>query len=100
MAYRPLIRSSLSKSWVGSPKKSLDKDLNDAYRDFVEYYPEYNGDPNLDALRLKEFSRIKESEEVYVDYVNGSLAPESIIVKHADILRGEILGHPGFDSPS
>ena len=92
--------SSLSKSWVCSAKKPLHKDVNDAYRDFVARYPEYNGDPNLDALRLKEFSRIKESQEVYVDYVNGSIAPESLIVKHADILCGEILSHPGLDSPS
>jgi hypothetical protein len=91
---------SLSKSWVCSTKKPLHKDLDDAYRDFVVRYPEYNGDPDLEALRLKEFSRIKESQEVYVDYVNGSIAPESLIVKHADILRGEILGLPGLDSPS
>jgi len=95
-----LIRSSLAKPWVSGAKKSFHKDLDDAYRDFATYYPEYNGDPDLDALRLKEFSRIKETQEVYVDYVNGSIAPESIIVKHAEILRGEILGHPGLDSPS
>jgi len=96
----PLIRSSLSKAWVCSATKSLDKDLNSGYRDFVARYPEYNGDPDLDTLRLKEFSRIKESQEVYVDYANGSIAPESLIVKHADILRGEILSHPGLDSLS
>ena len=90
----------MAKPWVSSAKKSLHKDLDDAYRDFVANYPEYNGDPDIDALRLKEFSRIKESQEVYVDYVNGSIAPESIVVKHADILRAEILGHPGLESPS
>jgi len=95
-----LIWSSVSKTWVCSAKKTLHRDLDDAYRDFVARYPEYNGDPDLDALRLKDFSRIKESQEVYVDYVNGSIAPKSLIVKHADILRGEILGHPGLDSPS
>ena len=90
----------MSKSWGNRAKNSLQNDLNSAYRDFAARYPEYNGDPDLDALRLKEFSRFKESQEVYVDYANGSIAPESLIVNHAGILCGEILSHPGFDSPS
>lgn len=95
-----LVWSSLSKSWGSKAKKSLHKDLNTAYRDFAAHYPEYHGDPNLDALRLREFSRLKEGQEVYVDYANSSIAPESLIAKHADTLRGEILIHPGLDSPS
>jgi hypothetical protein len=87
---------SFSKSSGSRAKKGL----NSAYRDFVARYPEYIGDPDLYTLQLKEFSRIKESQDVYVDYASGSIAPDSLIVKHADILRGEILCHPGFDSPS
>ena len=95
-----LIRPSLSKSSGSKAKKALHRDLNSAYRDFVARYPEYNSNPGLDALRLKEFSRIKENQDVYIDYSSGSIAPESLIVKHADILRGEILSHPGLSSPS
>lgn len=90
----------MSKSWRSRAKKSLYNDFNSAYRDFAARYPEYNSDPDLDALRLKEFSRLKEGQEVYVDYANGSIPPESLIIQHANILRGEILSQPGFDSPS
>lgn len=90
----------MSKSWGSKAKKSPHNDFDSAYRDFVARYPEYHSDPGLDALRLKEFSRFKESREVYVDYANGSIAPESLIIKHANILRSEILCQPGFNSPS
>jgi hypothetical protein len=100
LAYRSLTRASLSKFPGNRAKTSVHKDFNDAYRDFVARYPEYHSDPDLDALRLGEFSRIKAGQDVYVDYASGSIAPESLIVKHADTLRSEILSPPGFHSPS
>lgn len=64
-----------------------------AYASFLDAYPEYRQTWMLDSLRRSDFSRLMRSGETYVDYMGGSLYPESLVHVHADFLSRSILGN-------
>ncbi|TFK21982.1 methyltransferase type 11 [Coprinopsis marcescibilis] len=80
LAYAPTLRSSVA-------------DENQAYQDFLRDYPEYRLTWILDTLRRTDFSRLEQTGETYVDYMGGSLYPESLIRVHADFLSSSVLGN-------
>ncbi|TCD64778.1 hypothetical protein EIP91_003638 [Steccherinum ochraceum] len=64
-----------------------------AYKDFQKDYPGYTSTWILDALRRSDFGRLDRVGETYVDYMGGSLYPESLIRVHTDFLHNNILGN-------
>lgn len=64
-----------------------------AYKSFLKEYPDYQLTWILDALRRSDFSRLDRSGETYVDYMGGSLYPESLIRVHTGFLHRNILGN-------
>ena len=70
-----------------------------ALREFEEQNPDYVSD-ELAALRSTEFSRLKSSGTIYVDYMGGSLYPESLVSRHLDILKAGVFGNTHSDSPT
>ncbi|KAH9834184.1 PLP-dependent transferase [Rhodofomes roseus] len=64
-----------------------------AYKTFLKEFPEYQLTWILDALRRSDFSRLDRSGETYVDYMGGSLYPESLIRVHTGFLQRNILGN-------
>ena len=64
-----------------------------AYASFLDAYPEYRQTWLIDSLRRSDFSRLIRSGETYVDYMGGSLYPESLVHVHADFLSRSILGN-------
>ena len=66
---------------------------DDAYSDFLKQYPEYQLTWILDALRRSDFTRLDHHGETYVDYMGGSLYPESLIRLHSTFLHQQILGN-------
>ena len=70
-----------------------------ALREFEEQNPDYVSD-ELRALRSTEFSRLKSSGTVYVDYMGGSLYPESLVSRHLEILKAGVFGNTHSDSPT
>lgn len=64
-----------------------------AYKAFLKEYPQYQLTWILDALRRTDFARLDRSGEAYVDYMGGSLYPESLIQVHANFLQRSILGN-------
>ncbi|RDX48709.1 PLP-dependent transferase [Lentinus brumalis] len=64
-----------------------------AYKAFLKHCPQYQLTWILDALRRSDFARLDRSGETYVDYMGGSLYPESLIRVHAGFLTRSILGN-------
>lgn len=64
-----------------------------AYKAFLKEYPQYQLTWILDALRRTDFARLDRNGEAYVDYMGGSLYPESLIQVHANFLQRSILGN-------
>ncbi|OSX61812.1 hypothetical protein POSPLADRAFT_1170423 [Postia placenta MAD-698-R-SB12] len=71
----------------------LEDSASAAYKTFLKEYPEYQLTWILDALRRSDFSRLDRSGETYVDYMGGSLYPESLIRVHTGFLHRNILGN-------
>ncbi|KAF9649500.1 PLP-dependent transferase [Thelephora ganbajun] len=64
-----------------------------AYLSFLRAYPEYKLTGPIDTLRKREYKRLKQLDEVYVDYTGASLYPESLIRSNSTFLRRTILGN-------
>lgn len=70
-----------------------------AYKAFLRLYPEYKLTWLLDSLRKSDFKRLEKSGEVYVDYMGGSLYPESLVRMHSAFLQENILGNTHSVNP-
>src|SRR5439155_6718421 len=66
----------------------------------LERYPEYADTAAIDELRLREYSRLDEQQQVYLDYTGGALYAESQIRQHAQLLATHVLGNPHSGSLS
>ena len=60
---------------------------------FIKEYPQYRLTWILDALRRADFRRLDRNGETYVDYMGGSLYPESLVHAHTGLLQHNILGN-------
>lgn len=53
----------------------------------------------IDTLISTDYTRLKDQNQVYLDYMGGCLLPESLVTSHADFLKSHILGNTHSDSP-
>ncbi|KAE9402813.1 PLP-dependent transferase [Gymnopus androsaceus JB14] len=81
-------------------KASLDSAAEAAFDIFLKQFPQYRLTWILDTLRRTDYTRLlrtssqRASEtETYVDYMGGSLYPESLIRVHTEFLAGNVLGN-------
>lgn len=97
----PLSRTlSLALSRPSSRSKPFSRSSYTAdFRAFTTLYPSYKATSILDDLRKKEFERLEKSNEVYLDYMGGSLWPKSLVTKHASLLENGLFGNTHSDSP-
>jgi len=93
---RRFVRAHRSQNSSDTSKQ----DFKRALREFEEQNPEYGADAELSTLRSTEFSRLKTSETVYVDYMGGSLYPESLVSRHLEVLKMGVFGNTHSDSPT
>jgi molybdenum cofactor sulfurtransferase len=75
-------------------------DTDKALQVFLSDHPEYERTTGLDALRQREFARLDEQGQTYIDYTGSGLYGTSQITRHADALSGQVLGNPHSDSPA
>ncbi len=73
---------------------------NSRYQQFVSSYPEFESTSALDALRIKEYSRLERNHEVYLDYTGGGLYAESQVKKHQQLLLEHVFGNPHSTNPT
>jgi selenocysteine lyase/cysteine desulfurase len=57
-------------------------------------------DPEMAALRAREFSRLDECGQVYLDYTGSALFPASLVRRHTDFLTSCVLGNPHSRNPT
>lgn len=69
------------------------KDTTAAYKAFLKAFPEYQLTWTLDTLRQSDFARLDHSGETYVDYMGGTIYPESLVRKHTAFLNHNVLGN-------
>jgi molybdenum cofactor sulfurtransferase len=82
------ISTSTSNSTITStiiPAHDLSRFEND--------YPQYALTLPLDLLRRREYMRLSSNSETYVDYMGGSLYPESLVGDHARLLQTRTFGN-------
>ncbi len=70
------------------------------YADFVQQYPAYDKTHNLDELREREYVRLDQLGQVYLDYTGGGLYADSQLRQHHELLAGNLLGNPHSGNPS
>ncbi|GBE80799.1 hypothetical protein SCP_0305190 [Sparassis crispa] len=71
----------------------LEDSASGAYKLFLKQHPQYQLTWTLDALRRSDFARLDRTGETYVDYMGGSLYPESLLRAQTDFLHRNILGN-------
>ena len=72
-----------------------------AYEQFLEAYPEYRRTAVLDEVRARDFARLDEQQQVYLDYTGAGLYASSQIQRHHDLLASGIFGNPhSHNAPS
>ena len=72
-----------------------DRDYAQALDDFEKSFPIFAKSKSLfEGLRKSEFSRMESGDCTYLDYTGAALAPQSLIEKHCNFLRENLLGNP------
>jgi molybdenum cofactor sulfurtransferase len=61
--------------------------------------PDWDRDA-VEALRTREYARLDERDQVYLDYTGGGLYAESQLREHQALLRAGVLGNPHSDNPT
>jgi selenocysteine lyase/cysteine desulfurase len=77
-----------------------DADLRAAFETFLAACPGYDRTSAVDTLRQREFARLDEQGQIYIDYTGSGLYGSSQITRHASTLLGQVLGNPHSDSPA
>src|SRR5215469_3368044 len=67
---------------------------------FRQAYPTFDSTSSLDELRAKEYTRLDELGQVYLDYTGGGLYAESQLREHFEVLRGGVFGNPHSLNPT
>jgi molybdenum cofactor sulfurtransferase len=70
------------------------------YAEFVQKYPSYDQTHNIDELRERDYARLDQLGQVYLDYTGGSLYSESQIWSHQNLLMQGLFGNPHSSNPS
>jgi len=55
---------------------------------------------SLDELRAREYARLDQSGEIYLDYTGGSLYAASQLRRHFEELNGHVFGNPHSNNPT
>ncbi|KAJ2918519.1 hypothetical protein MD484_g1840, partial [Candolleomyces efflorescens] len=96
LAANTLIPTPLSSSlayYTVAPQTSTQLRDDTGYAEFIKEYPEYRLTWIVDSLRRTDFSRLERTGETYVDYMGGTLYPESLVKLHAEFLNSVVLGN-------
>lgn len=70
--------------------------LKDSFKENVQLLH----DDFFENLIKKEFSRVTDSGQVYLDYTGGNIYPEHLLEQHFELLKNNIFGNPHSTNPS
>jgi selenocysteine lyase/cysteine desulfurase len=72
----------------------------EAEAQFLAAYSEYAATEPLEQLRARDYARLNEQDQIYLDYTGGGLYADSQIRRHHDLLRTHVFGNPHSLNPS
>jgi hypothetical protein len=95
LAYIPIPphKDPRNSAYISAQNDTLPRGLAEAYESFLQTFPEYRLTWILDTLRRTDYSRLTSSGETYVDYMGGSLYPQSLIQCHSTFLSQSVMGN-------
>jgi selenocysteine lyase/cysteine desulfurase len=67
---------------------------------FQQAYPTFESTSVLDELRVREYARLDEQQQVYLDYTGGGLYAESQLREHMELLCCSVFGNPHSTNPT
>ncbi len=80
---------------------ALDQTMYEAaFFQFQRAFPGYGKTAVLDELRLREYGRLDETGQVYLDYTGGGLYAASQLKAHQDLLAHNVFGNPHSNNPT
>ncbi len=68
--------------------------IDTALAKFRRAYPTYDRTSALDELRAREYGRLDQLGQTYLDYTGGGLYAESQLRQHIDLLTHQVFGNP------
>ncbi len=85
-------KQSLVDNLTGEP--------DEAYDCFLEQYPTYPSTASLDDLRARDYARLDELGQIYLDYTGGGLYATSQLHTHMQVLEHGVYGNPHSSNPT
>lgn len=76
------------------------EEMREAEQKFRQAYPAFENTSTLDTLRAKEYSRLDDLGQIYLDYTGGGLYAESQLREHLNLLRHNVFGNPHSLNPT
>jgi len=73
--------------------------IDSALADFRQRYPAYDHD-EVEQLRSREYSRLDDLGQIYLDYTGGGLHGSSQLTQHMEMLSTTVLGNPHSHNPT
>jgi molybdenum cofactor sulfurtransferase len=70
------------------------------YPEFVMKYPLYDNTHDIDELRDRDYARLDQLGQVYLDYTGAGLYAESQVRAHQKLLTENIFGNPHSSNPT
>ena len=74
------------------PERPVERDAT--FDAFVAAYPAYTETAALDELRAREFGRLEQQGQVYLDYTGAGLYTVSQVERHGRLLASSVFGNP------
>ncbi len=74
--------------------------IEEALAAFQQQYPTYASTRYLDELRAREYARLDQQGQVYLDYTGGGLYAESQLRAHMALLTSHVFGNPHSTNPA
>jgi selenocysteine lyase/cysteine desulfurase len=72
----------------------------DAFAGFLSAWPEYESTRSLDDLRARDYARLDQLGEVYLDYTGAGLYGSSQVREHVNLLESHVFGNPHSRNPA
>src|SRR5712691_1656184 len=93
-------RISADESVSGSTGSTQLAPMEAALIAFKQKYPTFDTTQYLDDLRAREYARLDQQQQVYLDYTGGGLYAESQLRDHMELLRHHVFGNPHSTNPT
>ena len=76
------------------------ENMQAAYQAFKKAYPGFESTKSIDELRAREYARLEDLDQVYLDYTGSGLYASSQLHQHLNLLETGVFGNPHSKNPT